>query len=370
MNLFWTPARALARLAFRRAVGPVFLVWCAGVAALLAGRDWAPPITGLGAASPDDVRSIAHGLARQGIWSGVALAIVPFLVLRAARTVGAWRTGEVDWLASRAAARETILVWTWVGSWIAALLVLAATGILAETRAGPGIPSLRLAGTIGAQGSGWVEGRRALRWSASDPHALAPPGSRVRFELALGSSAGPGAEVILEVRRGAPGQTSESSSRTAQRVGTRAAIEVDLPPGGGDLEFELTCADDRDRAFLMSKAGELWAPVGSDRAAGWALLTRAAVALAAWLALALGLGAWMQATSAALLVLALMLPAWLALEPSSIWPGGDFLQALAITGRGRVPPAIDGRSLLAAAFVAALGLGLARWSLASWRRDS
>jgi hypothetical protein len=370
MNLFWIPASALARLALRRALGPVFLVGCAVLLVLLALRDWAPPTTGLGAASAEEARRIANGLARQGIWSGVLILIVPILILRAARTVSAWREGDVEWLACRATPRSTILVWTWLGSCAAGLAVLAATGFVAEMRAGPSLPGAQLAGRLGPPGSAWVEGRRALAWSVGDPRGRAPRGSRLRFELALASGTGPGAEVILRARRAPPENGPGLETRAAQRIGTRAAIEVELPPGAGAVDLWLECAQAEDRVLLMSRAGELLVPAASDRAAGWEILARASLALAAGLALALGLGAWMNASSATAAILALMLVAWMAPRPSAIWPGADLLDALAIAGHGRVPPEIDARSIAVAALVVAGGLGLARWSLARWRRES
>jgi hypothetical protein len=59
----------------------------------------------------------------------------------------------------------------------------------------------------------------------------------------------------------------------------------------------------------------------------------------------------------------------LSAEPSIWLPGGDLFGALAIAGRGRVPPAVDALALLASAIAALLGLALARWSLARWRRE-
>jgi hypothetical protein len=389
MKRAWRSGASLARLSLVRTLSPWTIAWCAGVLALLALREWAPATASLGAPSVAAARAIEHGLARQGVWDGALLAIVPFLVWRAARTVSAWRAGDVDWMGSRAVSRATILVATWLGAFVASLLVIAPIALIAEARAGASVPSVRLVGTFGEAGAGWAEGRRALTWRARDPldaltssardasteravlERAADVLPRARFELALGSSSGPGASITLRARR--MSSTGAAETHTVKRVGTRSAIEVDLPPGRGDVEFSLACADASDRVFLLSTRGELWSPVASDGAASTAILARMTLALAAWLALAIGFGAWMHATSAAAMLLALLVAVWCAPQTStlaSLVPGGDLLDALSIASRGRVPPAIDARSFAVCALIAAIGLSLARWSLAHWRRES
>jgi len=405
-SLVWTPAFALARLAFRRAIGRVLLAWCVAIGIFLALREWAPPSAWLGARDASDAASIASGLAREGVWSVVCVAILPLFVLHAARTIGRWRAGEVEWLASRSASRATIVCGTWLGQWTAALCVLAAAAVMAESRAGASRPSFELAGRIGDDRAAWIEGRRAIVWRARDPGNDAPPGARARFELALGAGSAPSVRVILDARRipraadarssAANSDTASSSSeagsssigssspglrsgsfasgavndhaRVEKLIATRGDIEVDIPRDAGDVEFSIACAEDGERAFLLSERGELWTPVATNRMASAAVFARAAIALGAWLAIAIGLGGWMHASSAALLLAALMIAAWMSAEPSPIWPGGDLVTALAIAERGRVPPPISLQAPLAAMLAAAFGLALARWSIAHWRR--
>jgi hypothetical protein len=397
MHASWTSARPLVDLALRRALAPAILIGYAALAALLASRDWAPATAMLGARGAGEQVAIAHGLVRQGIWSGACIALIPFLVLRSASTVSAWRRGEVDWLGSRAATRTTVLAWTWLGAFAAAAIVVAAIALTAEARIANATPGFRYAGELGPPGSGWVEGRRALEWQCADPGARAAPGTRMRLALVLAVGSAPGAEIVLEAHRAprtnasvrdgaagasargkaagasvaveAAGASAPTHARAVQRIGTRGAIEIELPRGDGDLAFSLSCAHDGERAYALSTRGELWTPVASDRAAGVALFARACSAVAAWTALAIGLGAWMHAASATLFLLALMLPAWMATDPPSFVPGGDLFAALAIVGEGRVPPALDPRVLLTSAAAVAVGLALARWSLASWRRE-
>jgi hypothetical protein len=433
VSSFWTPALALARLSFRRALGTAFLAWCGVLFLLLALRDWAPPAAWIGGRGSAEAATLASGLVRQGVWGGVTVAILPFLVMRAARTIGAWRAGEVEWLASRAASRSTILWGTWAGHCAAAWFILIAAGVVAEFRAGRSGPSLELSGRIGDEGSGWIEGRHAFVWRARDPGAVAREGSRARFELALGSSSGAGGRVILSARRTSDRATEQASpraddrdgehtddrrgtlsnkhsgahsadrnetltdardgtltearngrltekgdgtatverddTRVEKRIGTRSDIEIELPRGPGDIEFALACGSEGERVFLLSQRGELWIPVESGRSASSALLARDAASVAVWLALAIGFGGWMSAASATALILALMIPAWMSVEPSAVWPGGDLFGALAIVGGGRVPSAIDARSIACAALLVVAGIGLARWSIVQWRRE-
>jgi hypothetical protein len=373
MNAGWTSARPLAALALRRALAPAFAAVCVALVALLAARDWTPATALLGAPSDAAKVAIAHGLVRQGIWGGAGIALLPLLVLRSGRIVRAWRRGEVDWLASRAATRTSVLAWTWLGTFAASVIVVLAIAVVAEARVGSGTPSLRYAGELGDGGSGWVEGRRALEWTCADPGARAAAGSRLRVELVLATGSTPGAEIVFEARRvshGAARADAGSRTRTVQRIGTRGAIEIELPPAAGDLALSLACGHDNERAYLVTTRGALWTPVASDRAASVGLFARACAALAAWTALAIGLGAWMHAASAAFFLFALMLPAWMAVNPPAAIPGADLLAALAFAGEGRVPPALDVRVLATSAAAVVLGLALARWSLASWRRES
>jgi hypothetical protein len=156
--------------------------------------------------------------------------------------------------------------------------------------------------------------------------------------------------------------------RVEKLIATRGDIEVDIPRGAGDVEFSIACADDGDRAFLLSERGELWTPVATNRLASAAVCARAALALGAWLAFAIGLGGWMHASSAALLLAAVMIAAWMSADTSPLWPGGDLVTALAIVERGRVPPPISSHAMITAMIAAASGLALARWSIARWRR--
>jgi hypothetical protein len=375
MHASWTSARPLVDLALRRALAPAVVIGYAALGAWLASRDWTPATALLGAAGDAAKVQIAHGLVRQGIWGGACIALLPVLVLRSGRIVRAWRRGEVDWLASRAATRTSVLTWTWLGTFAASVIVVLAIAVVVEARVGSGAPSFRYAGELGDGGSGWVEGRRALEWTCADPGARAPAGSRLRIELVLATGSTPGAEIVFDVRRiarAASGERADTDSRrrTVERIGTRGAIEIELPPAEGDLAFSLACGHDNERACLVTTRGALWTPVASDRAASVGLFARACAALAAWTALAIGLGAWMHAASAAFFLFALMLPAWMAIAPPSAIPGADLLSALAIAGEGRVPLALDLRVLATSAVAVVLGLALARWSVASWRRVS
>lgn len=320
----------LARLAFRRALAPgVVAVWIL-LAALLLTRDWAGAnalleVSGEGAFS--------RGLLREGAWTFLAIGMLPLLVLRAARTLSAGRAAELEWLASRGSSRGTILVSTWIGTWAGGAALLVLSGVSVELRGGSADASLRRAGDLTL--------------------ATAPPGSRARVEIGLVSSAGSAAEVVLRARRG----QEERTNRV--RVSSGGAIEVEIPPGAGPVELDLSCPDRTASAVVASGPAEVWIPCTSDRAAGAEILLRMLVALAAWSALALGLGAWMSPPIAGAAILAAWIPAWLGGSRPAWLPGADLWDAIRVAGMGRVPEPVDPRAFAAGALLAAVGLAFA-----------
>jgi hypothetical protein len=118
---------------------------------------------------------------------------------------------------------------------------------------------------------------------------------------------------------------------------------------------------------VLSDAVELWIPGASDRASGVEILIRILLALAVWAALALGLGAWVSPSIAALAIFTAWITAWLADVAPAWLPGADLWDALSITGMGRVPAALDPRAFAVGALLALVGLVLAAAGLRSWR---
>jgi hypothetical protein len=406
----------LATLALRRTLAPGVLLWTAALAVILAMNDWSTDVIALDAGDDSSGAAVSSGLARQGLWSGFCIALMPMIVIRAASAVGRWRSrGEVDWLGSRAAGRLTIATSTTCGVVLGAWFLVVAWWTLVATCTPRVDGSFQLAGSVPAPGAVWVDGTHARSWSvelppnvreaqsavremssgASDVPAAAreqaliardapssardvpadaherPPttrlsGARVRVELGLGAGAGPATEVLLRAR-------SHGETTTARmHIGTRGAIEVVLPDAADDVvvELELSVSDPDARVLVLSDAAQVWIPVASASAADRAIALRLCVASCAWIALAFGFGAWISAASAALCVIALWIAAWLADAPCAWVPGIDLPEALAIAARGRVPPELDPRAYAGAFVALACGLALAASGLARWRRET
>jgi len=352
----------LATLALRRALAPVVLAAWAILLAVALRFDWAGGSAALEAtAGSADAGALARGGSREGTWLVMALAIVPLLVARAARVVPAWRAGEGDWIGSRSTARPAVVASMVLGTWAAAALLLLASFASIELRAGRSAPSFRRAGSIALPAGTWIEPGSPLVLELNDPEERVPAGSRARVELAFGSGSGSSAEVALRASR----RSEERES--VVRLASRGAAEVEIPPGPGDLRLEIACPRPGTRACTVSDELELWAPCASDRSAGAQILVRLLVATLAWIALALGLAAWMSAPSAALAVLAAWIAAWLG-DVTPLWlPGGDLWAALDVVGSGRVPAAPDPRSHAAALLLAAVGIGLGVLGTRRWR---
>jgi len=355
---------ALVRLALRRTLAPSVCAASAALLALLLSRDWAGPNALLEAAEAGTSASLAaRGLLREGVWTLLALTLLPLLVARAARTVPAWRAGEGEWLGSRAAGRGSILASTWIGTFAGGAILLLLAALAVELRAaaiGPGAPTLRRGASIPIPSTAWIGSGAPLEWTLADPRA--PAGARARLELGFGMDAGSTAEVELRAAR-AGGR--EHASRA--RIGSRGSIEVLLPEGPGDLRFELRCTRPGTRAYVASDEVEVWIPCAGDAAASAAILVRLLLAHAVLSALAIGLSAWISAPTAVLALLAAWCTAWLADRPPAWLPGADLFGALDVAGAGRVPAALDPLSFAAGAVLSAAGLLLAARGISSWR---
>ena len=123
---------------------------------------------------------------------------------------------------------------------------------------------------------------------------------------------------------------------------------------------------------MLSERIELWSRDAGANVATLSIAVRLALALCAWLALALGVSSFVSPATAAFAVLAAWVPHWWADERASeitvrFLPGADLFDALAIVGDGRAPamPAIG--TLGGTAILVVLGLGLARIGMRRWR---
>jgi len=348
----------LALLALRRALAPLVLAVWAMILFMSLRFDW----TG-GSASLEATAGLVRGWTREGTWILVTLAIVPLLVSRAAQVVPTWRAGEGDWIGSRSVGRPVAVTSMLLGTWAGAAILLLLSFASIEVHAGDAIPSLRRAGSIGLPAARWIEPDKPLVVTVKN---LGTPqhGSRARVDLAFGYGSGSASEVVVNAIRG-----SEWRSASVH-LASRGTVEVELPIGTGDLRIEIVCPRAGTRAYTVSDEIELWGPCADDRAAGARILLRLLVASLAWIALAIGLAAWMSAPSAALFVLAAWIAAWLGDATPSWLPGADLWAALDTVGSGRVPSSPDPRSHAIALGIAALGVILAVLGTRRWRVSS
>jgi hypothetical protein len=296
---------------------------------------------------------------REGVWTIFSISILPLLVFRAGRSVSVWRSGESEWLASRSVGRGAILVSTWIGTWAGGAALLALACLAVELRAGAAGPSLRRGPDLALPSSARIDARGPLAWTVPDPAPDA--GARARVEIGFVSGAGSAGEIVFRAKRDRDDRVGRA------HISSHGSIEVELPPGTGAIGFELSCASPATTAVVLSDAVELWIPGASDRAAGVEILIRILLALAVWTALALGLGAWVSPSIAALAILAAWIPAWLADVAPAWLPGADLWSALSIAGSGRVPAALDPRAFAAGVLLALFGLVVAAAGLRNGR---
>lgn len=349
----------LARLAFARSL-PATWTLCAAALSLWLALD------GGGATAEELARlplelaadQVERALGRQRLWTGLLVLWLPALLLIAATTVPRWRREERDWLAPAAIGRGRLVVSTWFGGALAGALVLGACGVVAEAVAGDAPRAQRLTPAVEQASLLLLEGdapRELVLEVPRDARTI-----RVPLVAVIG---GAPPEVRLSARRAG----GDEVTRVSGRVTGRRAFELALPPGNGAIELGVERGGPGAGIALSSGLGFV-SEAASERLASVEVVVRAWLALAAWSALALGLGAWLSGSTAAAGVLALVVATWLS-DAAPVWlPGRDLGSALAAVGAGFVPPALGASELIAAACCVALGLGLACAGLRSWRR--
>lgn len=355
----WAPT--LARLASRRALPPLALLVIAVLVVLLRWREEtrASELAALIAANAPP----AAAAVRETLWTACAVVLLPFTVLRAARTFARWRAGELDFLAPRAAPRAGIAGATCAGHLAACGLLVTAVALACEVGRGRA-SSLQDAGTLALPRTGWITGRAPYEARLGAP--AFPAGTRLEVELVLGTGAGPATEVVLRLARaGSDGAASE----TRQRLGARGRIEAVVPEGAGELVLALELTDPGARVFLAAETARAWSPVADERAASFVLALRLFALAACASATALGLAAFLSPALAALGTLALALvPDLLGADPA--WfPARGLFDAFEIAGRARVPARPDPALLLGALAIVVLGIAVASASRAAWRRS-
>lgn len=295
----------------------------------------------------------APGAWIEAAWTAFLALVAPCVVLRAAslRSRGeyAWasvsRTGRLRGEASRAA-----------GALVAALAIAGAwSAFVALGPSGTGaVPEF--AGRTAGPERPLLDHDRPLNWRAAVPSGA---GWRARVEVSLVVSPGGGGEARLVARRV---DSATGSGEARALVLPRGGLDVVVPDGTGDVEFELSLPEPGARGYVASDDVTLWreASPGSPAAR---VAARVALALAAWTVLAFGLGAWLNP----LLALGVLASAWCAIWWSDAWtdaprwlPGASLAQDLAIAAQGRAPAGLAAIEYAAALAAALLGLALCR----------
>jgi hypothetical protein len=245
--------------------------------------------------------------------------------------------------------------------------VIAAIAVTAELAARDLEPCTRLVARSEPVRGAIVDASTTLRWSA-EPPAIA--NARLQVGVAIVANA-PAADVrLIAERRSADGSLHRSQTR--RHVSAATAIELEVPAGDGPIELELAREGDGAIVVLDGRGTAWLAPLGNALWTSAGIAALAALSLAAWLALAIGLGAWLSNGLTTCVLVALALPGWLGDLPwLATWtPWAELPAAIELAGRGLGAPHPSAPTWLATAACIAIGLALARVDLARWRRNS
>jgi len=352
----------LARLALRRALPPGLVATAVVLAAFFLATTWRPaPLEAEALLGSIDPRSAASAIARQGLWAALLATLAPFLVARAALILPGWRRGEVDWLFASASTRTGLALSAYLGLAAAAAIFVVFDAAVAELAAGRAGPGRALAARF-ATPTVLLAGDEPIVRGIDLGRSPAGAALRVRILLVGG---GPAADLRLAVRAVA---ADGAVHATRARLATSGNLEVTLPRSEGPFELSLERTGGESLVALERDGIELVTPVASERVGSLRLAARSWLALCAMLAVALGLGAWLSAPTAAIGALSLGLAALLA--GSTVAPAlplASLKEALSLTGEGLAAPWPSWRALVASAATIVLGLTLAAAGLRHWR---
>jgi hypothetical protein len=347
---------ALARLALRRALPPGAALAGLAAAALTARAAWqpdAPAQIALGA------NLDAAALCRAGAWSALLVLYGAWLSAAAAALPARWRSGEAQWLARGVASSASRALSLWLGLAAAATTLLAVTAAAGEIAAHGRVqrPARELAARFEAPRAALAPGAAPLRVALDAAEARA--GDLLRVELSF-LGGGPVARVSASWEGG--------GARTEALLSSAGTLELALDPGVGPRVLALEHLE--GEALLSVSAGgiQIVRPLASGAAPARRVAARALLVLAAWTALAMGLGAWMAPGLAWGLVASAALALFAA---DASWtralPGARLLESLERLGQGIAGPWPSPLEVAAAAAVTAAGVGLAGAGLRRWR---
>jgi hypothetical protein len=297
-------------------------------------------------------------LARRETWISLGALSSVLVVYRTACLALDWRRRDADAFAGAPRSRLEIAFASWAGAWLAALLLALAVGALAEFNARAAHVAEREVGRAPIHSAAAATDELRL-----DVALEVPDGARW-LELDLGFIATDvSALVELRATRGAAAHASR------KLVSSRTRARVELPTAPGTVQVRLTRLEGRGVVFLATDEAVWLGAARSSRWASLALAAHAALAFAAWCALALGLGAHLPPTLAAAASLALSVPSFFG--ENAAWthwsPWGALPQAFEALGLGLTPAWPDASNLATALAVVAFGLVFAARGLRTWR---
>lgn len=308
--------------------------------------------------APEAARAAAW---TEAAWTTFLALVVPCVVYRAAALRPA---GETLWMSvSRGGGASSSASFA-VGALAAALALALAWSAFVAAGPAPHAPVQGFAGRASGPDVVLFDHERSLTWRANVP---AESGLRAHMEASLVISAGGGGELRFTARRDANDSSSRTSNTSDTRVGSArvlpsGGVDVDVPGGEGEVEFELSLPEIGARGYVVSDDVTLW----RDASAGapkMRLAARVALALCAWTLLAFGLGAWMSP----MLALGSLALTWCAMWWSELpyfayacIPGASLARDLAIVSDGRAPTSLAWTEFAGAALCALVGVTLAR----------
>ena len=357
--------RQLFQLYARRSLRPGIGIALVALTALILLMNRAPEHELLSTARS---AQLERGLVRADLFFLAALVLLPVLVAGAAATFQRCQATERDWMISSPAARTSLTLSIWIGLWCGTLVWLGATLGLAELLAGGAEGSLQLEDSRALTEAEWIADAQLLRWSSD----FEPWTKGTQLELSAGvlgsTTTVESFELrVLKARSEAPLSVSQC------QAGRHIVLGAELPAGEGTLWFELrTIGDTPSRLLLDSPTLTRFIPA-PERSGALHWFLRLALASAVWLALGLGLGAWLSTGSTLLALGAVWALIWLEVGDGAsaagwnLIPGGDLPAALGLVAQGRVPAALPAATWLGNLIGIGIGLALFRSSLGRWR---
>lgn len=310
-----------------------------------------------------DGATLRRSLLLQSLWTTALWLTLPFVLLHAARIAVQWRERERDWIASRPGARWKVIPTAWLGTLLGAVMLIGLIAVGAEVAAGAAPAGLTWKRHELQSGPppGLV-GKDGVRWSLLLDDDQQEVRARIRIALAPGDS--PFATVHLRAERGGIETVLETV------LTGRGSVELELPPGEGAVQCELSRVGTGARLLIREPRTELFVPAFSAHMMSVHLALRVLLLLAAALALLLGFASWMNAWLAALLVSALWLASWLESIPALVLPGHGLPELLSEMHDGHVA-GLPGNAAWAGVVVCVLaGGGLAASRIWTERRSS